>query len=61
MSAELALFGGPKTVSEPVDSLFKWPIVTSEDEQAMLEMLRHNVRHLPVLRQGAPVGVVAFS
>lgn len=29
--------------------------------EAMLEMLRHNVRHLPVLRQGVPVGVVAQS
>jgi dTDP-4-amino-4,6-dideoxygalactose transaminase len=39
-SQELALLGGPKAVeSEPKD-LFHWPIVTAEDEQAVLDVLR---------------------
>ena len=29
--------------------------------EAMLLMLRHNVHHLPVLRRGRPVGVIALS
>lgn len=29
--------------------------------EAMLRMLRHNVHHLPVLRHGTPIGVVALS
>jgi len=37
---KLALLGGPKTIeSEPKD-LFHWPIVTAEDEQAVLDVLR---------------------
>lgn len=40
MSARLALLGGQKAVTEPADHLFKWPIVTGEDEQAVLAMLR---------------------
>ena len=36
----LALFGGPKAVSEGPEDLFRWPIVTEEDEQAVLEVLR---------------------
>ncbi|HET7558378.1 MAG TPA: aminotransferase class I/II-fold pyridoxal phosphate-dependent enzyme, partial [Limnochordia bacterium] len=36
----LALFGGPKAVrSEPGD-LFTWPIITEEDEAAVLDVLR---------------------
>src|ERR1051326_333991 len=36
----LALLGGPKAVvSEPGD-LFKWPIITAEDEEAALDVLR---------------------
>jgi len=38
--SELAIFGGPKAVSlEPRDA-FKWPIVTSEDEEAIVQVLR---------------------
>lgn len=35
-----ALLGGPKAVPEPDPSLFHWPIITEEDEQAVLEVLR---------------------
>ena len=38
---ELALLGGPKAIYREVsESLFKWPIITEEDEQAVLEVLR---------------------
>ena len=37
---KLAIFGGPKTVTADYPDLFKWPIVTTEDEQAVLEVLR---------------------
>ena len=36
----LALLGGPKTVTETDPSLFHWPIITSEDEQAVLDVIR---------------------
>lgn len=38
---ELALLGGAKAVTEGNEQLFKWPIITSEDEQAALEVLRN--------------------
>ena len=38
--SQLALLGGPKAVQSEVGDLFKWPIVTEEDEQAVLEVLR---------------------
>jgi len=37
---ELAILGGPKTVSDPNEDIFRWPIVTKEDEDAVLEVLR---------------------
>lgn len=37
---ELALFGGPKAVTMPPGDAFTWPIVTEEDETAVLEVLR---------------------
>jgi perosamine synthetase len=36
----LALFGGPKAVRSDPGDLFRWPIVTAEDEAAVLEVLR---------------------
>jgi perosamine synthetase len=36
----LALLGGPRAVSADEPDLFAWPIVTGEDEQAVLEVLR---------------------
>ena len=41
--SELALLGGPKmlNVSLP-DELFHWPIITKEDEDAVLDVLHRN-------------------
>jgi perosamine synthetase len=39
-TGKLALLGGPKAVPEPDPELFRWPIVTDEDEQAVLAVLR---------------------
>ena len=39
-SPELALLGGPKAIADDAPEVFRWPIVTSEDEQAVLEVLR---------------------
>ncbi|MCC7349335.1 MAG: DegT/DnrJ/EryC1/StrS family aminotransferase [Phycisphaerales bacterium] len=39
-SSSLAINGGPKAVEKLDEKLFHWPIVTSEDEQAVLEVLR---------------------
>ena len=36
----LALLGGPRVIDRVDESLFQWPIVTEEDEQAVLEVLR---------------------
>ena len=39
--SQLAIHGGEKTVAEdPPEDLFHWPIVTREDEEAVLEVLR---------------------
>ena len=38
--SELALHGGPRTVETDPGDMFEWPIVTAEDEQAVLEVLR---------------------
>ena len=38
--SELALFGGNKAVTNYDKSLFKWPIITKEDEDAVLQVLR---------------------
>ncbi|MGD0113667.1 MAG: aminotransferase class I/II-fold pyridoxal phosphate-dependent enzyme, partial [Armatimonadota bacterium] len=37
---KLALLGGPKAIRSEYDDLFRWPIVTEEDEQAVLAVLR---------------------
>jgi perosamine synthetase len=36
----LAILGGEKTVTEPPGDLFAWPVVTPEDEAAVLDVLR---------------------
>ncbi len=36
----LAILGGPKAVTSDAGDLFKWPIVTEEDEAAALDVLR---------------------
>jgi perosamine synthetase len=40
MSDNLALFGGEKAVRSDSGDIFKWPIITGEDEDAVLEVLR---------------------
>ena len=39
-AVQLAVHGGPKTLTADVGDLFRWPIVTEEDEAAVLEVLR---------------------
>jgi len=36
----LALLGGPKAVTKDPGDLFTWPIITKEDEEAVLDVLR---------------------
>ena len=36
---KLALLGGPKAIRSEYDDLFRWPIVTEEDEQAVQAVL----------------------
>jgi len=38
--SQLALLGGPQAVTVDPGDIFTWPIVTEEDEQAVLEVLR---------------------
>ena len=40
MSSTLALLGGPKAVTKEWQESVRWPIVTEEDEAAVLEVLR---------------------
>lgn len=40
MDPTLALLGGPKAVPGGDDDLFRWPIITEEDEAAALDVLR---------------------
>jgi len=38
--SKLALMGGPKAVTQQERDMFTWPIITKEDEKAVLEVLR---------------------
>lgn len=40
MTSKLALLGGSKAVKSDLGDIFKWPIITKEDEEAVLEVLR---------------------
>lgn len=40
MAGKLALLGGPKAVVREPGEAFKWPLITGEDEEAVLEVLR---------------------
>lgn len=40
LTSKLAIHGGPKSVPTENPSLFHWPIVNSEDEDAILDVLR---------------------
>lgn len=39
-SSVLAILGGPKAVVSDLGDMFKWPIITAEDEEAALDVLR---------------------
>jgi len=39
MTDKLALFGGPKAVQSDAGDMFVWPIITKEDEDAVLDVL----------------------
>lgn len=39
MAEKLALFGGPKAVQKDPGDMFIWPIITKEDEDAVLDVL----------------------
>ncbi|NLY17678.1 MAG: DegT/DnrJ/EryC1/StrS family aminotransferase [Clostridiaceae bacterium] len=40
MSSKLAIFGGEKAIKSDPGDMFTWPIITREDEEAVLEVLR---------------------
>ncbi|MDD2286865.1 MAG: hypothetical protein PHQ11_15870, partial [Paludibacter sp.] len=40
MSSKLAIFGGEKAIKTDPGDMFTWPIITHEDEEAVLEVLR---------------------
>ena len=40
MTSKLAILGGPKAIPNHQEDMFRWPIVTKEDEEAVLEVLR---------------------
>ena len=40
MSSALAILGGPRTITQDPGDIFDWPIVTGEDEAAVLDVLR---------------------
>lgn len=43
MEKKLALYGGPKAIETPApEEMFRWPIMTKEDEDAALDVIRRN-------------------
>jgi dTDP-4-amino-4,6-dideoxygalactose transaminase len=40
MKSQLAIFGGPKAIKSDPGDIFTWPIITKEDEDAVLDVLR---------------------
>ena len=38
--SELAIYGGPQTVISDPEDIFDWPIITDEDESAVLDILK---------------------
>ena len=59
------LVAGGLAYDTPVSEIMTSKLVTVEHNQlvfeAMLQMLRHNVHHLPVMRQDKSLGVIALS
>jgi CBS domain-containing protein len=49
----------------PVSEVMSTGLITVQHDQlvfeAMLQMLRHNVHHLPVLRKQVPIGIIALA
>ncbi len=43
MNSVLAIHGGPKSVTGDPGNLMKWPIITTEDEEAVLGVLRKGI------------------
>jgi len=41
MDNELAIYGGPISIQDDPGDMFKWPIITEEDELAVLNMLKY--------------------
>ncbi|OGO80821.1 MAG: hypothetical protein A2Y21_06240, partial [Clostridiales bacterium GWC2_40_7] len=41
MTSKLAILGGTKAIPNHQDDIFRWPLVTREDEKAVLEVLRN--------------------
>ena len=40
MPTKLAVYGGPTAIKSDPGDIFDWPIITSEDEEAVLKILR---------------------
>ena len=38
MNNELAIYGGPMSIQDDPGDIFKWPIITEEDELAVLSI-----------------------
>ena len=38
--SQLAIYGGPQTITHDFGEIFDWPIITNEDESAVLDILR---------------------
>ncbi len=53
---ELALLGGPKSVQRDPADMFAWPIVTQEDEDALLEDVPGIRPHRPARDSGIEMG-----
>lgn len=52
IQAQLALLGGPAAITVDVADMFDWPIITDEDEQAVLEVLRaRNMSGIDIAKQ----------
>ena len=40
--SQLAIYGGPQSITDDFGDIFDWPIITDEDESAVLDVLRKN-------------------
>ena len=38
--SQLAIYGGPQSITDDFGDIFDWPIITDEDESAVLDVLR---------------------